>query len=409
MDELQLIKTFRSTAPQASDETRRRARALLAAPADRPSRYSVPLIGRRRVLVWVTVALLAGLLAGTAFAFGGRLLDFVRGGPAPKSVQLVFKHGFGDKGEVLHYFNSPDVIKSRLHGVLAFPTKAGPVALWAAPTRGGGVCFTLRPLKPKNFGEAFTGTVTCVKGVPLGLPLVATIESSPGGASWASGIARKDIVRVEVHLTDGSVHRARVYEHFFGVGVPPGSQLASAVGFDANEHKVGTYSSKSLPKPKPPRPVPARTGSYRKVFDARLKVSSRSTGEFTHRVVFAVAPAAGGGLCTSLTYNGQPGEIPSPQVQRHCARSSRAPLQLLGFGGGGPPEWGFAVGRARADVATVQLRFEDGTTASVRLTAGRFFLVLPRGLHMRRGYRPRVLNARDRANRVLARLRLDRF
>lgn len=56
------------------------------------------------------------------------------------------------------------------------------------------------------------------------------------------GIAAKDVVRVELRLTNGNVLRANVYEGFFGVGAPPGTKLVSATGFDAQGRVVGRYT-----------------------------------------------------------------------------------------------------------------------------------------------------------------------
>lgn len=243
MDDLQLIKSFRAPAPQAPDETRRRARELLAAQFDRPSRFGQPLVGRRRVLVWVAAGLLAGLLAGSALAFGGRFLDFIRGGPAPKSVRKNYH--FGYKGGSPH-FGNPKVIESRAHGVLAFKTTAGPMALWAAPTRDGGVCWLLTKLPPGRPAPAFGMGGCGPRGVPGGRKLVAdvgTLMSQEGGRTlrygYGFGIAAKDVVRVELRLTNGNVLRANVYEGFFGVGAPPGAKLVSATGFDVRGRVVG--------------------------------------------------------------------------------------------------------------------------------------------------------------------------
>jgi hypothetical protein len=242
MDELQLIRDFRATVPPASDETRRRARELLAQRFEARTTLGFP---RRRVLVWVAVALLAGLLAGSAFAFGGRIYDFIRGEPAPKPVRNVYHFGF--KGGPPH-FGNPGVIESRAHGVLAFKTTAGPMALWAAPTRDGGVCWLLTRLP--NSAVLDLGLGGCgPRGVPGGRKLVAdvsTATSTKGGHTLAFGygfgIAAQDVVRVELRLAGGSVLHAPVYEGFFGVGAPPGAKLVSATGFDANGHAVGRYT-----------------------------------------------------------------------------------------------------------------------------------------------------------------------
>jgi hypothetical protein len=246
MDELQLITSFRAGVPSASDETRRYARERLAAQFDRPSRFGAPLLGRRRVLVWTAAALLAGLLAGSALAFGGRFLDFIRGEPAPKSVRNTYHFGF--KGGPPH-FGNPNVIESRAHGVLAFKTTAGPMALWAAPTRNGGVCWLLTRLAPGTPAPGF-GVGGCgPRGVPGGRKLVAdvsTLMSGEGGRTlrfgYGLGLAAKDVVRVEFRLTNGKVLRANVYEGFFGVGTPPGAKAVSVTGFDAQGRVVARYT-----------------------------------------------------------------------------------------------------------------------------------------------------------------------
>jgi hypothetical protein len=313
---------------------------------------------------------------------------------------------------VVPFFDFPTVIKSRIHGVLAFRTRQGPVALWAGPSRDGGVCFIIKRLRPKTLlDQIWTGVSTCVpKGVPGGRPLVAQVKSieptSNGGPAkdptYAYGIVGKNIVRVEVRLSDGSVHRANVHEHFFGVGVPPKYPCTTrscaydaarvlAVGFDASGRKVGTYRQGAPPKPVPPPPPPARTGPFRTVFNAE---------KAGHRVVFGVAPAAGGGLCTQQSWSGQRG-FRSP-----CRSRSHKTVELLGAGGGGPPDWGFLIGRAQNGVASVDLRFEDGTSTALQLTPGRFFLVFLGGRRTVPGHRALAFVARDRAGRVVARERL---
>ena len=106
MDELQLIRDFRAATPGPSEETRRQARERLAARFERRNgSFVFARFERRQLLVAVAVALLAGLLAGSALAFGNRLLDFIRGEPAPKSVQREFAHL--DPQSVIPYFDYP--------------------------------------------------------------------------------------------------------------------------------------------------------------------------------------------------------------------------------------------------------------------------------------------------------------
>ena len=392
MDELQLIRGFRASVAPPPDETSRHARYLLEEQfAVGNGGFGFVRLGRRRVLAVAALALLAALLAGTALAFGGRLLDLIRGKPAPTSVQREFS--MIDPHAVIPYFDYPTVIKKRIHGVLAFDTAAGPVALWAGPTRRGGACYLFRRLRPKTIVDRGPLGAGCMgRRVPQGLALVAAFEAPIGGKlAFAWGYTAPNVKTVEVHLADGKVERAPVYERFFGVGAPATTSLIDAVALDRKGHEVGRCCPLP-PIPPPTLPQPHRAGPYRTVFDV-VRVG--------HRITFAVAPARGGGLCTDLSAPGRPHE-------RSClAHPSR--LQLLGFGMGGPPgpPYGFLIGRAGSGVASVDLRYEDGTTDHLSLTR-RFFLDVVLGRRTQRGHRPLVFIARYANGRVLATRRLDR-
>jgi hypothetical protein len=392
MDELQLIRDFRAAVPAASEETRSQARDLLVRRFERQAgAFAFARIERRQLLVAIALALLAGLLAGSALALGGRLLDFIRGEPAPKPVQSEFAHL--DPQSVNPYFDYPTVIKGRIHGVLAFDTAEGPVALWAGPTRSGGACYVFRKLRPKTLVDQVPLAAGCVgRRVPSGLRLAATLVAPPvGKPAFAWGYTTKNVAAVDVHLAGGVVKRTRVYERFFAVGAPATKSLVSAVGLAADGHEVGRCCPLP-PTPAPSPPPPPRAGPYRTVFDV-VKAG--------HRFVFAVAPAARGGLCTDLTAPYRPHE-------RGCiGRLSR--LQPLGYDEGGPPgpRYAFFVGRAGSGVASVRLRYEDGTSSPLRLKNG-YFVEVVTGLHTRRGHRPLVFVARDSNGRVIARQRLDR-
>ena len=191
MDELTLIREFRSQVPSAPAERRRSAREALVAHSERTGRLDV--LRRRPVLTAAVLVLLAGLVTGSALGLGERLLDLIRGKPAPPSVQREFVRMLGNRGAVIPYFDFPKVIKSRIHGVLVFRTSAGPVALWAGPTRGGDkVCFILRKLRPRNFGERVPLLAACgAPGPPAGKSAVASWDSAAPSrvAQWPSSMA----------------------------------------------------------------------------------------------------------------------------------------------------------------------------------------------------------------------------
>lgn len=255
MDELKLIRDFRAGMPGPSEEARRQAREVLAARFEhRKGAFVFARFGRRQLLVAAAVLLLAGLLAGSALAFGDRLLDFIRGEPAPKSVQSEFARL--DPHSVIPYFDYPTVIKGRIRGVLAFDTAAGRVALWAGPTRSGGACYVVRKLRQKTLSDRLPLAAGCFgRHVERGLKLVATLVAPTGGnLAFAFGYAAKDVASVEVHLADGKVKRTLVYERFFAVGAPATTSLVSSIALAKDGHVLG----RCCPLPPLPPPTPRR-------------------------------------------------------------------------------------------------------------------------------------------------------
>src|SRR4029078_4049398 len=112
MDEIKLIKGFRSELPGASGESRQRARERLEGRFERRRFLGLDPLSRRAA-VCVAAALLAGLLAGSALAFGGRLVDSIRGKPAPKDVR---EHLGYPSTDCFHYVR-PDITSSTHRGL----------------------------------------------------------------------------------------------------------------------------------------------------------------------------------------------------------------------------------------------------------------------------------------------------
>lgn len=395
MDELTLIREFRSQVPSAPAERRRSAREALVAHSERTGRLDV--LRRRPVLTAAVLVLLAGLVTGSALGLGERLLDLIRGKPAPPSVQREFVRMLGNRGAVIPYFDFPKVIKSRIHGVLVFRTSAGPVALWAGPTRGGDkVCFILRKLRPRNFGERVPLLAACgAPGPPAGKSAVASWDSSSsesgGSMAFVYGVAARGVASVEIRLGRGVSRRARVYEHFFAVGVPPEhSNVEEVVAFDARGHTVGRNRVDLAPQVAPP-PEPRRTGPFKQLFHVE-----RGRGT----VDVAVAPAAGGGVCV---------ELRAPERDEAGCRKISLPLQLLSFGSYGPPgpTVAFFAGHVGGRVKTLELRYEDGSSSRVTPLKS-FFLTVLSGKRTRVGHRGLVFVARDASGTIIGRIRLDR-
>ena len=123
---------------------------------------------RRRLAL--TVAALAALaIVPTALAFGGRLTDWFQGKPAPTGIRQNFvrfnidaqrRVAYEAKAGLLR--TAPLAIPARAHGVLALKTADGLVYLWAAPRRGGGICWLVQLVAARKWTSG-----SCDEGWPL--------------------------------------------------------------------------------------------------------------------------------------------------------------------------------------------------------------------------------------------------
>jgi hypothetical protein len=147
MDELTLIRDFRSEVPAPSADSVRTARAALAARMSRAPWW------RRRLVVAIAIALVAAVGAGAALGLGDRLVDLIRGKPAPDQFQrmMAISHSrtvFG-RGPVTGPWR----------GVTATQTPIGPAGIWVAPEESGGICWHAVIVDPE---------VTVVRGHVIG-------------------------------------------------------------------------------------------------------------------------------------------------------------------------------------------------------------------------------------------------
>ena len=404
MNELQLIEQFRSELPRASDETRRQARELLARQFERRSFLRVPPLRRRRLLVWAAVALGACILAGSALAFGDSLLGSIRGKPAPKDVRRDF--GMFQNTDVFLYDGG--LIPAEARGVFAFRTSAGRASIWAAPNVEGGRCLWVKvpeahPARGAS-GQSAGASAGCQRnGKELEgrkLKVVAVVSPSP---TFVVGYAAPDVRRVEIHLLEGGVRRARLEEGVFAVGTPEGLTPTTAIAFDAKGRRVGRDKFWPQPPPAPAVPAPKRIG------DPFQELKAEEDG---YRVSVSISRATRDGLCFDV-------ERTDLRPESYCEGGPvlppAAPFASSGCGGGLPscrarltPRGGdTSSGARRTTLPLSKLRFEDGGSKAVP-TEDHFFLILATGERTQPGHRLLLLEGRDDAGRVVATWRLDR-
>jgi hypothetical protein len=161
---------------------------------------------RRGVLI-AAVAAAATLLVAPAFGIGGRVLDLIKGDPAPPAVQTSFaesdagrRHLFAfaaAAGQELHDRFSPTV-PEEARGVAAIQTADGPIYLWVAPTEDGRQCWLIQ-----------TGTAA---GRPSGVGSCDGIDRSgsirPNGPGWT--IQRPSVLTFHVRVYNDAITRVQL-------------------------------------------------------------------------------------------------------------------------------------------------------------------------------------------------------
>lgn len=264
MNELELIRDFRVSVPSPTAAARAAALERLSSSWD-PRRWG--LIGRRRLVLAVAL-LIAALATGTALGLGDRIVDLVRGKPAPPRI----KAGPLSTWDGSLPANMPESEKElwrgyqivgEWRGVLAVRTSAGLLTLWKAPARNGTVCFdymftnddATRWIASAEGGCDHPGwhsgdpwpndrlSREVRKLLPRGRPtLAAQIDFRPvtvrKGIKWLRGRAALEIAQVEIRFRNGTKRRIGVYDTFFAAEVPRESVVRRLVPLDKRGRAV---------------------------------------------------------------------------------------------------------------------------------------------------------------------------
>ena len=175
---------------------------------------------RRRVALVALAAAAAALLVAPAFGLGGRVLDLIRGDPAPTEVQTSFAAGNESRerlfefaaaaGHELHDRFSP-VIAGEARGVAAVETPDGPIYLWVAPTEDGRQCWLIQAGEDPATGRPYGG------GSCDGIDRTGAIQ--PEGPGWT--IERPSVLILHVRVYDEAVTRVQLeFEGRAGISLP---------------------------------------------------------------------------------------------------------------------------------------------------------------------------------------------
>jgi hypothetical protein len=251
MNELQLIQEFRAAVPAPTDATVSRARELLNAKfAPRAPWW------RRRLVVVVAFAVVTAVGAGAALGLGDRIVDLIRGKPAPTTFQTMMEITHSRTGVA---WVDKYEIAGEWRGITASPTPIGPAGIYAAPTTNGELCWHAIVVSPQVteleavlMGACGPKTWTpsaSMPGIQAGLERRRDCGSFLGDRKGTGetytvllGRAAPPVDSILVRLRGRSV-RVPVHETFFIQNVPPAVSSARLIGLDGEGRPVDNRRS----------------------------------------------------------------------------------------------------------------------------------------------------------------------
>lgn len=202
---------------------------------------------RRRYALVVAFAA-ALVIVPTAVAFGGRLADWFHGKPAPASIRQNFVEFNADMQKMAaaaaksgFVRKAPQAIAARAHGVLALRTADGPVYLWSAPRRGGGICWLVQLAAAKGAGGFSSCDETWPPDRRLTFGTLGTIVYP--SEQFIFGRALGGAVSVVVDLSNGEKTKLPVVEGLFMGAYPKHVHPLEVASYDATGKRVGVFGT----------------------------------------------------------------------------------------------------------------------------------------------------------------------
>jgi len=275
------------------------------------------------------------------------------------------------------------VIAARTRRVLAVETSVGPVALWAAPTRGGGECWVLdvQALPPEN-GAACSAAPGRSDFVIR--PWLSDTNVGDATLRLLNARVTPNVALVEIRFADGRTDEVRPTGGFFVRELRDDEEPQLVVARDA---AGSVLRRRSMPGPRSfRRELPFPTGSYRKVIELKTSAGRPMT--------FAVSPGTNGSVC-----------------QRTLYRRAQTWSCGQGLGGLAPDEIAVdrtlsaaicvLAGSVGSAISRLEVWYEGGAAERVPITEQYVLFEIPRGRV------PRVLAGFDAGGSLVARRRLS--
>lgn len=388
MDELAALRTFRGEVPERDVDAYVAVRRLL-----RQRRQTRRALRSRRWALVVAVAIVGVVAASSAFGWTSRLLDAVAGKPAPPPVRQAFAvRNEARARQVMPIFRrsrAEDTIVEQTHGVMGINSSVGPVIIWAAPTRGGGVCWIVDIERRRQPDGRPGGAGGCAptpfrESNALSYAVSRTLVGD-GYLTLVHGRAGAEVASVELRFSDGKHRTLNVLEGFFLDELRDGSSPTVLIARDAGGVEVARRRI-ALGHSVGPAAVPKLIGPERVVI--RLETSSG------HQLTFSLAPGENGQLCRTWRYRrSQGGPACGPDLRLRVKPDKLLITRFL---------WNEALdgkplvaleGVVGEEIARLDLRYIDGTVERVPVTEGFVFFEIPPAHHKDAGF---VLIGRDR-------------
>ena len=320
--------------------------------------------------------------------------------PGPTEVQRHVSGGtigwldkhkpIGQSLDILHGANGRLVRRHVVFGRIITPDPGSPtrIALTLSASHNGG--------RPTGL---CTWIVTSDNGVGGGCAVRATLFSKGplaggiGGGSGSgefetyTGLASNDVHRVVAFLANGQTQPVALTDNVYLAEIARSKLPARLVAYDTAGRIIGI--------------APILYGFGGRVGQNPGGPARGKARELLHRVSptgataeLLVGKSTSGGECVYVRHYLNKHES---GVTVSCAPATwqGSPIQL---GGGGAP--GIWMGRVRADVTTVELRFADGAQATIKPTDGYILYIAP-NTHLADGHALSTATARNSAGKVI--------
>lgn len=359
----------------------------------------------RRTALVLAATLAAVVVATPALGLHRVVVDWFGAEPANKRLQLQFLQ----LGVLAPAGMDPSVIPNSARKVTEVRHEGKRHVLSVAPTRRGGFCF--------SWTNAFGG---CVRDrtPPVFEPRYpADVNPFLLGATWSPderGVLQNfggqllaaETQRLVVEYADGQEAEIPVVwvsppidAGFYLYWVPaehrrPGHHVSALVAEGRDGEILARQTFQLTPPSDIERPVRLPNGQLATLPERAIVDEARKLIDFRaesgQRVTLWVMPTSDGGLC--YVHNRGSG-CPPPGLEVH-------PLTAGLYGGGQPVLLG---GQVRADIASYELRYEDGTVERFEPIEGFILHEIPSS-HYPRGHRLELVRALDRDGTELARI-----